>query len=118
MDVLRKTLSSNDVGTTGGHQSGIHIQKSDAQHPLLPALNPNIKNPDATLACVDERGEKHDLRFVYYNNKLHDEGGTRDEYRITCVMDYLQEVGAKEGDTFVLTHESGSGHYNIAIISG
>lgn len=118
MEVLRKTLSSNDVGTTGTHQSGILIQKSDARHPLLPALNRDIKNPDASLVCIDERGKQHDFRFVYYNNKFHDEYGTRDEYRITYIMAYLQEVGAKEGDVFILKHAPGSAHYNIAIISG
>lgn len=116
MDVLRKTLSSNDVGATGTHQSGILIQKSDARHALLPALDFNVKNPDACLICVDERGRRHDLRFVYYNNKLHDENGTRDEYRITCIMTYLQEVGAREGDVFVLRRDPGSPHYNIAVI--
>jgi hypothetical protein len=85
-----KTLSANDVGATGGHQGGILIPKSEAELlSFLPVLDPKVKNPDAWIECEDETGTTRKFRFIYYNNKLHDEGGTRNEYRITYMPPIL-----------------------------
>jgi hypothetical protein len=116
-NVFTKTLSANDVGATGGHQGGILIPKSETDLlAFLPYLNPKIKNPDAWIDCIDEKGTLRRLRFVYYNNKLHDENGTRNEYRITYLTRYFREVGAKEGDFFEISHDLGKGNYEIKLV--
>ena len=82
--VFSKVLSANDVGATGGHMGGLLIPKGERELlAILPPLDPTIKNPDAWLECVDDAGQALRLRFVYYNNKLHDERGTRNEFRLT-----------------------------------
>ena len=116
MDNFQKKLSANDVGATGTHQSGILIPKAEANSGFFPLLNPAEKNPDVALLCIDEDGEAHEFRFVYYNNKLHDLGGTRNEYRVTCVTGYLDSAGAKEDDVFEITKKSGA--YRVRILKG
>jgi len=113
---FRKRLSANDVGTTGGHQGGILIPKGEKELlAMLPTLDPNVKNPDAWLECSDDAGHSLRFRFVYYNNKLHDDGGTRNEYRITHMTGWFRDVGAKEGDEFEISHEAGTVVYSIGV---
>lgn len=79
-----KTLSANDVGTTGGHMGGILVPRGDGQLlAFLPPLDPGVMNPSAWIDCVTLDGQVLRLRFVYYNNRLHAPNGTRNEYRIT-----------------------------------
>lgn len=112
-----KILSSNDVGKTGAHQGGILIPKTEAELlAILPPLNPKIKNPDAWIACLDELGVVRRFRFVYYNNKLHDEKGTRNEYRFTHMTRYFRDFGANEGDTFEISGGEDNFNYGIKII--
>ena len=99
-----KILSANDVGATGGHQGGVLIPKSDTELlAFLPHLDPATKNPDAWIECEDENGTQRRFRFIYYNNRLHDAHGTRNEYRITYMTSYFREMGACEGDTFEIS---------------
>ena len=115
---FRKRLSANDVGSTGGHQGGILIPKGEKELlEMLPPLNPNVKNPDAWIECRDEAAHALKFRFVYYNNKLHDDGGTRNEYRLTHMTGWFRDVGAKEGDEFEIFHEAGADVYSIGIRS-
>lgn len=112
-----KTLSANDVGSTGGHQGGVLIPKSEAELiSFLPPLDPAIKNPDAWIECEDETGLRRKFRFVYYNNKLHDDGGTRNEYRITYMTKYFREVGAREGEELEISSSGDSDFYKIRIV--
>lgn len=116
--VFRKPLSANDVGTTGGHQGGVLIPKGE--HDLLailPRLDPGVKNPDAWIKCIDDTGETHEFRFVYYNNKLHDATGTRNEYRITWMTSWFRSQYAAEGDAFEISNMPGSSDYHIRVIS-
>jgi hypothetical protein len=111
-----KTLSANDVGTTGTHQGGILIPKTEADLlAFLPPLDPAIKNPDAWIECTDENGAMRRFRFVYYNNKLHDLNGTRNEYRITYMTKYFREMDAREGDTLEISRDEGTARYNIRV---
>ena len=115
---FRKRLSANDVGSTGGHQGGILIPKGEKELlEMLPPLNPNVKNPDAWIECRDEDAHALKFRFVYYNNKLHDDGGTRNEYRLTHMTGWFRDVSAKEGDEFEIFHEAGADVYSIGIRS-
>ena len=59
----------------------------------------------------------HSWRFhyIYYNNKFHNEGGTRGEYRIKHMTKFLRSVGAIEGDVMVLSGSPGSLRYLISV---
>jgi hypothetical protein len=116
---FEKTLTANDTGETGGHQAGIHIPKSQAELiRFLPTLPPETKNPDVWLSCIDEDGNEWPFRYVYYNNRLHDEKGTRDEYRITHMTKYFRAVGAKSGDKILIAGIPGQNNYRINISPG
>lgn len=115
--VFSKRLSANDVGATGGHQAGILIPKSEADLlAFLPALNPGVKNPDAWIECVDENLVTRRFRFIYYNNRLHDLTGTRNEYRLTYMTAYFREVGAKEGDSLEISRNDDDIKYTIRLV--
>lgn len=112
-----KTLSANDVGSTGAHQAGLHIPKCELELlKFLPSLDPGVKNPDGWLTCVGEDGVPYRFRFVYYNNRLHDDRGTRNEYRITNMTAWFRAVGAKKGDVFEIAREPGDAHYSVRIV--
>jgi hypothetical protein len=116
---FRKTLSANDVGTTGGHQGGVLIPKGERDLlEFLPHLDPSVKNPDAWLSCVNPDGTQNRFRFVYYNGKLHEPKGTRDEYRITHMTKWFRDFGAREGDVFEIAREPGSSLYIVSVIKG
>ncbi|WP_060498463.1 MULTISPECIES: EcoRII N-terminal effector-binding domain-containing protein [Pseudomonas] len=112
-----KRLSANDVGSTGGHQGGILVPRTEGELlTFLPPLDPAVKNPDAWIECEDETGTVRKFRFVYYNNKLHDDGGTRNEYRITYMTKYFREVGAREGEELEISKSGTSSIYKIRVV--
>lgn len=114
---FRKVLSANDLGMTGGHQAGIMIPKGDNELLcFLPSLDASVKNPDAWITCRDDAGDRHKFRFVYYNNKLHDKSGTRNEYRLTHMTAWLRKQNASPGDNFEIGHDVGHSEYQIRII--
>jgi len=111
-----KELSANDLGETGSHQAGIAVPKSNRELlAILPHLDPRIKNPDAWLLCCDEGGIVHQVRFIYYNNKLHSASGTRNEYRLTHLTTFLREQDAEVGDFFSIAAVPGPSPYLIRI---
>lgn len=113
---FRKRLSANDVGATGGHQGGVLIPKGERELlDMLPSLDQSVKNPDAWIECADETGHTLRFRFVYYNNRLHDPTGTRNEYRITHMTVWFRDVGARAGDEFEISREIDSTVYAIRI---
>lgn len=114
---FRKTLSPNDVGATGAHQAGILIPKAETELlSILPKLDPAIKNPDAWIECEDEDGNTRKFRFVYYNNKFHDESGTRNEYRMTHMTKYFNETSARAGESFEISRAEHARTYKIRIV--
>src|SRR5215469_7482404 len=46
---IRKTLSANDVGSTGAHQAGILIPKDPKILAFFPTLDASTKNPRISL---------------------------------------------------------------------
>lgn len=114
---FRKTLSANDVGQTGGHQAGILVPRSEIELiEFFPDLDASIKNPSVWIKCSDEHGKVWQFRYVYYNNKFHDENGTRNEYRITHMTQYLRDIGAREGDSVELSSPNEHLGYNIRLV--
>ena len=112
-----KTLSANDVGTTGGHMGGILVPKGDGELlAFLPPLDVSTLNPSAWIDCEAPDRAILRLRFVYYNNRLHVEGGTRNEYRITYLTKFLRDEGAREGDLFEIAREDGAAVYRIRVV--
>jgi hypothetical protein len=98
-----KVLSANDTGITGGHMGGILIPRTESGLiDLFPKLDPEDYNPSVFINVYDTNGSGHKLRFVYYNNKLHNKG-TRNEYRLTYLTHYLRNWNAEAGDRFRIT---------------
>ena len=114
--VFEKTLTANDTGETGGHQAGMHIPKSQKDLiEFLPRLVPSTKNPDLWLSCTDQDGNEWQFRYIHYNNRLHDPGGTRDEYRITHMTQFFRAIGASSGDIFRISGVAGENTYKVGI---
>jgi hypothetical protein len=104
---ITKILSANDLGKTGGHQAGILVPKSREILTFFPALNPREKNPRVTLVFREPDGiTRWDFNFIYYNNRFF--GGTRNEYRLTCMTKYLRARNAAVGDSVVLSKDDES----------
>lgn len=114
---FRKELSANDLGVTGGHQAGIVIPKGDNELLcFLPSLDASVKNPDAWITCRDDAGDSYRFRFVYYNNKLHDKSGTRNEYRLTHMTAWLRKQDARPGDNFEIRRNIAQSEYCIRVV--
>ena len=100
---FEKILSRNDTGITGGHMGGITIPRVENDIiALFPKLDPKEYNPSVFIEVKGPNGVIHRLRFVYYNNKLHKKG-TRNEYRLTYLTDFLRNSNAMAGDAFRVT---------------
>ena len=113
---FRKTLSKNDTGVTGSHQAGMAIPKSNTDFlKFLGNLDPKEENPSRAIHCMDEYGDMLDLRFVYYNKKLHG-NGTRNEYRLTKTTGYFRRSDAEPGDEVELSKNDEDDFYRIKII--
>jgi hypothetical protein len=109
-------LSANDTRESGGHQAGILVPKGVADlRAFLPDLGNAEKNPRAWIECTDPEGKKWDFCYIYYNNKHHDQGGTRNEYRITHMTGYLRSYGAMQGDKIFISGKPRSGSYSISV---
>ena len=109
-EALTKELSRNDTGETGGHQSGILIPKKPLILSFFPELDSGIKNPRCFLTFVDSTFQRWRFPFIYYNNKYF--GGSRNEYRLTCMTRFIRTYNLKAGDTIILKRDSG-GFYSI-----
>jgi len=102
---VTKTLSANDVGMTGGHQAGILVPKEKEILSFFPSLNSNEKNPRVSLTFREPDGiTRWDFNFIYYNNRFF--GGTRNEYRLTCMTKYFRARNAAVGDQVVMSKDA------------
>ena len=97
---VEKELSGNDTGETGTHQAGILIPKGGDIMEFFPSLPRNVKNPRAVIDLADETGKVWSFNFIYYNNKFF--GGTRNEYRLTGMTEFIRAFNLKTGDTIIL----------------
>lgn len=108
---ISKELSRNDTGETGGHQAGILVPKDPAILSFFPNLNANEYNPRHQLTFRDPIGTKWVFAFIYYNNRLF--GGTRNEYRLTCMTPFMRTHNLRAGDTLTLSRD-GDGRFQIS----
>lgn len=107
--IVEKILSANDCGLTGGHQAGALIPKEDRILGFFPKLNSKVKNPRCVLHFVDDSGACHRFCFIYYNSRLLG-CGTRNEYRLTCMTDFIRSSNLKVGDVLVFSRRNGEYH--------
>jgi hypothetical protein len=110
---ITKTLSANDTGETGGHQAGILIPKPKGILSFFPELDASVKNPRISLYFFEEDGiTKWPFEFIYYNGKFF--GGTRNEFRLTWMTQYLRAKNAKVGDRIeMLLDDEGRRHIHL-----
>ena len=102
---VEKILSANDTGETGAHQAGLLIPRNILTLEFFPKLSPAIKNPRCVIDLRDAAGEEWTFNFIHYNNRRF--GGTRNEYRLTCVTEFIRRYGLKEGDTVIFKKPGG-----------
>lgn len=107
--VVEKILSANDCGTTGGHQAGTLIPKDDKILGFFPKLNGSVKNPRQVIYFADDNGDRHRFCFIYYNSRVLG-CGTRNEFRLTCMTDYIRSCDLKEGDSLLFSKRNGEYH--------
>lgn len=96
LDRILKILSPNDLGLTGSHQAGLCVPMSVAA--FFPPLDSTLLNPDAWFSVTGPAAQSWQWRYIYYNSRLHGRG-TRNEYRLTHVIDALRDLGAGVGDS-------------------
>lgn len=96
-----KVLSRNDTGETHSHQSGISIPKKVISSGVLPPLGIDSLNPRITLTFFDCNQKKWEFPYIYYNDAFFgkEPSKSHNEYRITCVIDFLREFKVKSGDS-------------------
>jgi hypothetical protein len=100
---ISKALTRNDTGETGGHQAGILIPKDAAILSFFPSLDQAVKNPRHLLRFADPSENVWHFAFIHYNNRLF--GGTRNEYRLTCMTSFLRSANLKAGDVLTLNRD-------------
>jgi hypothetical protein len=100
MNAVEKELSGNDTGETGTHQAGMLIPKGGDILKFFPPLSRDTRNPRTVIDVVDETGREWSFNFIYYNNKFF--GGTRNEFRLTGMTEYIRAFNLKTGDVLVL----------------
>lgn len=108
---ISKELSANDTGATGGHQSGIVIPKDPRILSFFPPLGRKTKNPRHYLVFYEKDGTRWEFAFIYYNNVYF--GGTRNEYRLTRMMPFINQHGLEPGDSVILSRNPDTGKLYI-----
>lgn len=101
--IITKLLSENDTGETGGHQAGILIPRDAVMLAFFPKMDPRERNPRHRLHFTDPHGRKWEFSFIYYNNRFF--GGTRNEYRLTCMTPFMRAHNLSAGDTLVFSRD-------------
>lgn len=110
---ITKVLTANDTGDTGGHQAGMHVPKDPAVLSFFPRLDPRVRNPRCVVDVYDDDGILWEFSFIYYNNGLF--GGTRNEYRLTCMTPFIRKYDLRPGDQVVLRRDPETGTCYIGI---
>lgn len=107
---ITKHLSRNDTGETGGHQAGILVPRDAHILSFFPPLDRSQKNPRHKLVFRDPLDGRWEFSFIYYNNKFF--GGTRNEYRLTCMTPFIRSHNLRAGDNLTLSRD-GDNRFHI-----
>ena len=70
---------------------------------FFPRLDPKEYNPRHQLVFRDPLGTKWSFSFIYYNNRFF--GGTRNEYRLTCMTPFMRAHNLRAGDRLTLSRD-------------
>ena len=111
VQTISKTLSANDTGETGGHQSGLLIPLKPPILSFFPKLDNTQLNPRVKLRFEDPNRKVWKFTLIYYNNKHF--GGTRNEYRLTHMTKFIREANLKAGDEVIMS-KGLTGQYQIS----
>jgi hypothetical protein len=114
-NAIAKILSANDVGDTGSHQAGMHVPRRNEILSFFPSLDANIKNPRVRLTFVDETGRSWQFSFIHYNNRWF--GGTRNEFRLTHMTEFITRNRLAVGDAVILRRNA-KGELFIGVARG
>lgn len=96
-----KILSRNDTGETNSHQSGMSVPKEIARSGIFPMLGTESLNPRTEVDFYDEQNIKWTFQYIYYNDAFFgkERGKGHDEYRLTCIKEFLRSNNVKSGDS-------------------
>ena len=97
--MISKRLSANDTGETGAHQAGILIPKDERVLRYFPQLSDREKNPRCRIHFRGPDGREWHFNFIHYNNQNF--GGTRNEYRLTGMTEFIRSHLLSVGDEIV-----------------
>jgi hypothetical protein len=111
---IAKDLTANDTSETGGHQAGILIPKRSEILGFFPPLNAEYRNPRCEIRFLDPSGKEWVFNFIYYNNAR--VGGTRNEYRLTGMTQFLRESGLRAGDELRFW-KNREGRFHVGFVS-
>lgn len=105
-----KFITDNDVGGTGGHQSGYHIHKN-AWALMFDEPGRKGSNKDSFVTIKWQEDFETKSRFIYYGV------GTRDEYRLTRFQRGFPFLSDENiGDLLVLARRGGD-YYEGFVLS-
>lgn len=97
---VSKVLTWNDCGQGRSHQAGVHLPK-DLGRSLFGKVGESQKNPKITLSLAPfGAGANMSAVVTYYNSRKF--GGTRDEFRITRISQFIRESRLRPGDSLIL----------------
>lgn len=111
--VVKKTLSKNDLGISGSHQAGILIPKSLVNQSFFPLLDEKKINPNRLITFVSESKE-YTLNYIHYNTRVFGTG-TRNEYRLTRLQQFLKDNDCAVGDKLVFIYNTDKEQYSLAV---
>lgn len=97
---IEKVISWNETGKSRSHQAGILVPKAIGRL-LMPDHKSSGKNPKKTLRLSPFGvGVEIEAVLTYYNSKTF--GGTRDEFRITRLTDFMNSASLMPGDKVII----------------
>lgn len=105
-EVIEKTLSRNDVGETGAHQSGPYIGTPNTVPEFFPALDLTQRDPHTTLTFLDPEGRRYQFEFRYWTVKR--------EYHLSHMTRFFRDHAVSSGDTLVLSRD-GDGTLHVSV---
>ncbi|MBT7093265.1 MAG: hypothetical protein HN936_08465 [Bacteroidetes bacterium] len=105
---VSKILSKSDTGESGSNQSGVLVPKDKAILKFFPTLVEEKKNPRQTIVFSGPENDKWSFNFIHYNNLKY--GGTRNEYRLTCIRGFLKKYNLHHRDILLLQYDQQNGY--------